>query len=399
MDCPSPGHTSGWRLRGLVVLLIVSLALAAAPVDAGAVEVERGLTPDIGRGTTIDDDLYLAGGRASIAGRVTGDVIAATARLEMTGQIDGDLDLLAGDVDLRGRVGGTLRVAAGRVRLSGSVGELLVLGGEVMIREAASIAGDLVVTGGTVELAGEVGGRVHGTAERLGLSGRVDGDVRLTVDRLRVGEDAALGGELRYRSGNASVDAGARVAGAIVTLPTRRYLPWFDVPGPIGFALFRLLAGLLAGVFAVMVAPGAAVRTADALRHLPLVSLGFGVVLAVAIPIVVVALVATVVGIPLALMAAALLAIALYLSQVVVGLGIGRALLPKRWDRASRGYNLLAMTIGLVIIAVLRALPVRFVDSGLAVLIAVVGLGGIGLGLRRSSDRSARHIDRRGSMG
>lgn len=113
MDCPSPGHTSGWRLRGLVVLLIVSLALAAAPVDAGAVEVERGLTPDIGRGTTIDDDLYLAGGRASIAGRVTGDVIAATARLEMTGQIDGDLDLLAGDADLRGRVGGTLRVAAG----------------------------------------------------------------------------------------------------------------------------------------------------------------------------------------------------------------------------------------------------------------------------------------------
>jgi hypothetical protein len=94
-------------------------------------------------------------------------------------------------------------------------------------------------------------------------------------------------------------------------------------------------------------------------------------------------LLATVVGIPIALIGAAFFAAALYLSQVVVGLALGRAILPKRWDTAGRGYNLLAMTIGVIALAALRLIPVPLLGTGIAALTAVFGLGAVVVGLRR----------------
>ncbi|MER3439077.1 MAG: hypothetical protein C4346_16645, partial [Chloroflexota bacterium] len=88
-------------------------------------------------------------------------------------------------------------------------------------------------------------------------------------------------------------------------------------------------------------------------------------------------------GIPLALIMLALYLIILYLSQVFLGLALGRVILPSRWDTASRGYNLLAMVLGVLIVAGLRLLPVPYISGLLAALTAVLGLGAVVVGLRR----------------
>jgi len=67
----------------------------------------------------------------------------------------------------------------------------------------------------------------------------------------------------------------------------------------------------------------------------------------------------------------------LYLSQVFVGLAIGRWLLPKSWDVGGRGYNLLAMAIGVAAIGGLRLIPAPYVSGVISVVVGVLAFGGV----------------------
>jgi hypothetical protein len=55
-----------------------------------------------------------------------------------------------------------------------------------------------------------------------------------------------------------------------------------------------------------------------------------------------------------------------------------------------RGYNLLAMTLGVVFLAALRVIPFPFVSSAIAAITAIFGLGTIILGPRHWRERSTR---------
>jgi cytoskeletal protein CcmA (bactofilin family) len=373
-------------MRPILVLAVVVGLLALSPRPARAAEFKGGPNPTVERGTTIDDDLYLSGGRARIAGEVTGDLVAAVGDLDVTGELGGSLNAAVGTADLRGPVGRSVRVTAGEVTVRSTVGgDLVVLGGAVTVERGATVRGDVVAAGGDVDVLGTVVGDVRGSAGEVTIEGRVGGDVRVSADRFQVAPQARIDGDLRFRSDDHSISPNATVGGTRTELGPRRYLPWVELPGSLGFALVRLLAGLIAGAVVVLLLPRAAARVADGVRREPLASLLAGLILAVFVPVGVVALLATVVGIPIALIGAALFAAGLYLSQVVVGLALGRAILPKSWDTAGRGYNLLAMTLGVIALAALRLIPVPFLGTGIAAVTAVFGLGALVVGPRRAA--------------
>jgi hypothetical protein len=94
-------------------------------------------------------------------------------------------------------------------------------------------------------------------------------------------------------------------------------------------------------------------------------------------------LLVTVIGIPIALIGVAMFFVALYLSQVWVGTAIGRFILPDTWGNFGRGYNLLAMVLGVIIIAGLRAIPVPYVGWIVTALVTILGLGALVVGLSR----------------
>jgi hypothetical protein len=95
-------------------------------------------------------------------------------------------------------------------------------------------------------------------------------------------------------------------------------------------------------------------------------------------------LMVTVIGLPVGLIALLGFFAVLYLSQVFVGLALGRLILPKSWGDAGRGYNLLAMVVGVVIIGGIRLLPIPFLSGIIAVVVGLLGLGAMMMQIPRA---------------
>lgn len=391
VDAGGGRRTIRWRPRrprsrqGMAFLLGAILALALiAPVAAA--EFLRGNSPEVAQGETVQEDLYAAGSTVEIAGTVTRDLVVAAGELTISGagRVDGNVNAMVGQADIRGDVGRTLRVAGGDVRISGVIGgDVVVAGGNVEIESGASVRGDVVVAGGNVDIEGEIGGDVRGAAGSIVIDAPVTGDVRLNSDDIELGDEARVGGRLEYTGEDeAEIDAAAVVSGGIDREAPERFGLQDGLLGWLTGVILRVLWLLVAGAVLIVLLPRGCVAVANGVRHRPLPSLLFGLLTLILTPVLIVILLITVVGLPIALIGLVAYLAALYLSQVFVGLAIGRFILPNRWGDFGRGFNLLAMTIGVLILAGLRLIPLPYLSEAIAFVVAVIGLGAVALGPR-----------------
>ena len=88
---------------------------------------------------------------------------------------------------------------------------------------------------------------------------------------------------------------------------------------------------------------------------------------------------ATVIGIPAGPDRAVLYFLALYLTQVFVGMAIGRFILPNGWNDGSRGFHLLAMTIGVILLGALRFIPLPYVHGLVTLVVTIWGMGAVAM--------------------
>jgi cytoskeletal protein CcmA (bactofilin family) len=372
------------RLLFAIVTFAALVALIDSPRSVQAAEFRSDDRTTVPLGATIDDDLYIAGGEVTIAGRVTGDVIVAAGEVDITGTIDGNLQILAGDLQIDGTVGGSVRALAGDVTVVGEVeGDVVTGSGTLTVRSVGRVGRDVVAAGGDVELLGPVGRDVRGNFGSLTINQSVGGDIDATVDDVSLLSRARIAGDLDYASRNdVSLADGATVAGVTRKSEPERFYPGDNIVNWLGSGLFRIFCALIAGLVLVLLMPRAVASVADAARLAPLSSLIFGLVLTIFLPILCGILLITIVGAPIAVIGFAVYFSVLYLSQVFLGLALGRIILPSSWDTAGRGYNLLAMAIGVLIVGGLRLVPLPFVSSIIAALTAVVGLGAFAVAIR-----------------
>jgi hypothetical protein len=83
-----------------------------------------------------------------------------------------------------------------------------------------------------------------------------------------------------------------------------------------------------------------------------------------------------------------LLIVLAWLSQVFVGLALGRLVLPDSWQVTSRGYNILAMALGMILIGAVRSLPFPYVSAAVALLSIVLALGAVIMALKPDTERA-----------
>lgn len=378
------GNRRSWHFAlPLISALIAVTALLSQTVAVSAAEIRSGDDPGVARNETIDDDLYLFGGDVQIAGTVNGDAIVSSGRLTMSGRIDGSLTVLAGDIDISGAITGSVRVAGGDVTITGPIDtDLVVATGKVTIEGNGSIGGDLLVAGGDVTVSSPVDGDIRGYVDTLTINENIGGDVKVKVDDLNLNADVE--GDLEYTGPNAADLAdGASVTGTRTHHEATNFSPGSNVTSWLLSSIFRLLCALFAGLILVLLIPRAAATVADGIRLAPASSFVLGLILLFVIPILVVILLITIVGIPVALILLVSYLCVLYLSQIILGLALGRIVLPKSWDTFGRGYNLLAMTLGVVFLGALRFIPVPFLGTAIGILTAIFGLGAVILGPRR----------------
>ena len=378
------GRPQGHRLGLVAIALMLLVGTIALPLLAIASEVRSDDTVIVGAGELIDEDLYVAASDFTLAGTANRDVYVAAAMADIQGRIAGSLNITGGDINLSGQVEQSVRVVGGGIVVSGTISrDLVMVGGTIQIAPSATIDGDLLVYGGQLDLDGAVGGDVNGRVASMTIDGTVGGDVNLDVESLDVASQAEIDGSLDYVSRQeADFAPGANVAGQI---DHTEITPWGTGDGlraKLFSPLVRTLWLLAAGTIMVALAPRLSAIVGGNVRR-PWIPALVGLVSLVVLPIVAILLMVSIIGLPVGFIVLTLYFIALYLSQVVVGQRLGTIILPRSWNDGSRGFLLLAMTLGVILISALRFIPVPFVSSLVSLLVAIIGLGAFVLLMRQ----------------
>lgn len=366
--------------RAWVVLLVGTALLTLAPALPAAAERIQSDFVLIRSGDVVGEDLYAAGNDITIEGRIEGDLVAsAWGEIRISGEVTGDVLVSAGSVVIAGTVGESVRAVAGRLVIEGEVGgDVSAVTRRLDVFADAAIGRDLVAWAWDTEMAGAVGRNVEGNHRTLSVTGSVNGNVEVTVNRLVIGDGAAVEGTVRYRSEREAEIGEASIGGSVIQET--------PLPANIRLRAVRLLTMTLVGVGALLfgltvvwATPSRSAGAAGAVRRRPLRALGMGA-LVVAVPALIGAgLVAALfllppeTGAPLALVlapvflgAASIVLVAALFAPVPVAIAGGRLALPRRSVYA-------AFLLGAVVWLLLALLP--FVGPIVTVAGVVVGLG------------------------
>jgi cytoskeletal protein CcmA (bactofilin family) len=357
--------------RGPIVTALALLSLCVLgcrppmPLDDDGIAVRRG------------GDLLAARADVAVRDTVAGDVMMAGGDIRFSGAAGGDILAAGGNHRLAGSAAGSVRAAGGEVRMATRVGRNVTLaGGRVVIERRGHVAGNAYLVGNAVRLDGTVDDLARIAARDVQLNGTVRGDVLVEAGALRVGPNAVIEGDLRYRLSRgqqAEIHPDARVQGAVLPLGAR---PQLWIRG--GLRLLRVLGFLLAGAVAVALLPGLTLAAEARIRERPAASLASGLGLLVVLPLILVAIAITIIGLPLALAAGAIFAGTVYLAPAVVGVWLGRLLVPGG-AHPRRGRVVVAFLAGGLILAALSLAP--YLGIAVRILAAALGLGALAVAL------------------
>ena len=260
----------------------------------------------------------------------------------------------------------------------------VVLSGDVTVPRG-TVAQEVVVFSGSATVAGVVQHDVVVLDGPVTIAGQVGGDVIALHGSIHLLRTAQVTGDV-LAGGSLEMADGAEVAGAV-----RRDVG-FTMAGPVG-ALGALLVSvamavsiLLGALLMLLLAPRGAERAADAARSAPLAT-GWGLLASLALPLVAVALMATVVGMPLGLAILLGLALLWLLGLVVATFAIGRLVI-----KAPRS-RLAATVVGWAIVSAAGLVPV--LNVGAWVLAGMFGFGAVVVAAWRS--RSGRALPEPGA--
>lgn len=349
------------RLKKTILLTAFFALIIALPLASSAKDKSQNVF--IGEGQTIFGNLVKAGQIINIEADVPQDIIAVGQSVVINGNVKGDVLAAASSIRINGDVEGNIRVAGSNVEINGRVGKNLnAFGANVVLGEDSEIAWDVVAYGGSVEVRGKINGRMDGGGGSIIIAGGIGkgGKLSLGDGKLSILSPAIIGDSLEYVSEEkAEVADGAQIAGELKqTAPEVK-----SKTGKSGWTPFwwfskvvSLFGLFVVGLVIVGVCKKRTAKVFDKMFKKPGQSILWGIVYAIATPIVLFLLLFTVIGIPLSLIGFALYLISLYLAKVFAGIAIGILVLSKIKKKNDISL-MLAMVLGLIILILLKSIP------------------------------------------
>lgn len=369
------------------VILFSFLAFAIVACDGWQHQREKRTRRVILSANEVHEGWYFAAGdEVLIEGTINGDAYVAGGVVEINGTINGDLLVGGGQVIIAGTVTDHIRAVGGTIRLSGKVGkDVSAAGATVTFLKTSAVDGNILVGCGSLEVTGAIGKEARIASNDADLSGTIKGNVNFAGNYLNVRQGANIGGSVtaRVREKDHVQIADGTVHGNVdVSLaemqPVARifgYSPWhFWVK--IIWAVGLLLMGLLL----VFLFPKLIKGIGSMITQHPGVSLLWGFLGLIVIPILSVLLLVTVIGMPIGLLLLTLFLWILYLSQLSLGVVLGNRLFA---FEEKEGWSLFwRFAVGVIIIQALTFIPyVRFFVNLASV---IFGLGAILLMIKAS---------------
>lgn len=292
-------------MKKLSLLVIAGLVFVHVPAMLIAAEIVTGEQPSLASGTTISDDVYMAGGNVTSAATVRGDLVAGGGSVLVSGPVTGDVIVGGGNVTILGEVSDDVRAGGGNIIIHGIVrGDVVLAGGQIAI-SGPRVGGDVVIGGGSVNIESAVAGDVKIAGGAVYLNAPVAGNVEINVGTLTLGPKANIAGNLMYEAESAAtMEPGSVVRGETTFEPregTRE-----DAAAALAAVVSAALVAKFLMVFVSALAIAYFFRryarelVATAAMQ-PVKEFGRGIVMLIVLPILSIVLLATVIALPLGL--------------------------------------------------------------------------------------------------
>ncbi|MCX6787341.1 MAG: hypothetical protein NTY93_02340 [Candidatus Kaiserbacteria bacterium] len=310
-----------------ISLLIPASALAAnTPASFSAARSILTESPSPG-------NVYAAGASVVMTAPVAGDFSAIGGSITTAAPVAGDVLLLAGSLSSRAPIAGDLRVAGGSITIEKPVaGDLVAFG--LSVYDSGRAGGSIFIVALNTSLTNGASGPVTIYGNNISLAGDFTGNVKVVASgRVALAPNTTIHGALSYEAPEkAIIPASATIVGDITYrdvsyLPnagTSRALAFISV----GFFLFvrilgaLILAGLLAGLFPRL-AEVITERAYTARLRAILLTMLLGFAVLAATPILLMLLALTFVGVGVALLVFIVYALVVFLALLYSGILLG----------------------------------------------------------------------------
>jgi len=367
-----------------VVLLAVS---AATPSDARAGDIWRaGATVSV----TADGapDVWAAGASVSVRGTVLKDVWAAGAIVDVAAAAGADVWAAGSRVRISGRVGGMLSVSGAEVDIAARVtGDTRVAGAQVVVAPNAVLIGPLRAAGAVVRFDGSGGSGVDLSGAEVTFNGETTGDVTIRAQKVRIGDNASIGGDLEiYSEEKPDIAQTAQIGGRLVSLGLDD-ADWPDGEGFPGLLMALLtplivaLSAFLLGLLFVWRARGAVEQTIDTFVERPGGALLRGLLTLLALTLGAALLVAVLIGFPLGLAMLLTVPAILILGFTSAGLSVGEWIGNRAGEPRSAGGRIGLMALGIAVLMLAALIP--FAGAIIVLVAVLMGLGALAITLRQ----------------
>ena len=350
-------HKTNRSPRPFSVLLLLLTLLA--PCASHAIEFTSTNQFQVAQDQSIPEELWLQAETVDIAGKTANDLFCIGSTCTLSGEFAEDLWSAGRIVTYSGSTRQHVRLAATSISFSGAAGNnVMCFGTTADITEQARINGNVLMGGETCFFQGKTTGNLTMFAVHATLSGTVDGTAVILSDDIVVQSGTHIKGNLEYLSKNELIlNAGVIIDGKLV----RRSLPvtpqadtsWRST---LLTQAYFFMGILLAGLLWAALFPEATGFAVGMIRESSLKCLLTGLIALVVIPLIVIMLLITVVGIPLGAILGATFASMVYLSKIFPAYFIG-VLVLRRTNGARFSNYFSILSTGLLIIYGAALLP------------------------------------------
>lgn len=361
--------------------------LAILLVPAGALAVQKPASFLAARSlitaSSSPGNTHLVGISVVSTAPVGGDLSAIGGSVVTTAPVQGDGLLLAGSISSRSSVAGDVRAIGGKIDIEGPVsGDLVALG--FSVRESGRVFGNAFIIAADVIFSQGVAGPVTIYGNNVSLVGDFGGDVTVVATgRLSIGEYTKIRGTLSYEAPEAAyIPASATIVDG-VEYTSASYLPDIGTSRVLalvnlGFFLIvrifgaLILTGLLAGLFPKLAEAVIACAYEARPRNVLFTALlGFGILAAV--PVLIILLTLTFVGMGLALLLFLVYALLVLLALLYAGILLGGVLVRRLIKREKMRWH--DGVLGMLALSLISLVP--YLGPLVVMFLAIFSMGAL----------------------
>jgi cytoskeletal protein CcmA (bactofilin family) len=349
------------------LLLVIICSFIFIPLVARAYDVKTGNSVYVSKDQVVDGNLYAAGQSLTIDGKVRGDVICAGQSIVINGEVEGSVICAGQSISVNGKIGGSVRAAGNVININNEVKQnAMAFGSSVILSENGKTGWDLLAAGASTDIRGTVGRDLHGAGAALNIYGKVGRNVNYYFGNEKNGkpdlivfDKAEVKGNLIYTGNDeAEISQGAKVSGKVnKNLPKIGKSKESVMAAWARWKLYSLFSALIVGLVLVSLWRKQTEKITDLMLEKTGASIGWGLLALILTPIITVALIFTIIGLPLAFMLLFAWLIALIVSGIITGILVGRSLVERFWTK-EKDSIIWPMIIGIIITQAIFSIPI-----------------------------------------